>query len=87
MFPYRQIENQEVMWLSSHCFIKDDDCYNEDISQETNNYDQRKQDWNNDWNHCRQDFQILINFISISSQREIRLGIIHNSEKKNIETY
>ena len=56
MFPYRQIENQEVMWLSSHCFIKDDDCYNEDISQETNNYDQRKQDWNNDWNHCRQDF-------------------------------
>ena len=35
MFPYRQIENQEVMWLSSHCFIKDDDCYNEDISQET----------------------------------------------------
>lgn len=40
--PYRQVEYQEVMRLSSHGLIKYYDCYDENVSQETNNYDQGK---------------------------------------------
>ena len=56
LLSYRQVEDQEIMRLSSHRLIEYDDGYNKDISQETDNYNQGKYYRNYDGNHCRQNF-------------------------------